>query len=272
MMNTNESPTNNITSKSYRLAKLYPVFTIVIYGALLSVFTLGHSQIYLSSKYEIKKATLLHTQALKDGTFLVYVDEKGSNTDMVHYPGNGFNKNYVPGMATFFQKLPCNQVFPVYRGYGPSTGSPNELRLMVDVLILADILRSRGNRVVVLGFSLGCALSLYLSKVYGGVCKLVLINPFYSLDGIIREQYGRLCVFRYLITEKYENYKRVQLYDKKLLLVVSGRDSITDKSNSYRLRSMSRNGWIVLIPDVDHNSFIDRNGMFAYYLNRYLNE
>lgn len=79
-----------------------------------------------------------------------------------------------------------------YRGYGLSTGVPNEEGLTIDAQTGLDYIRQRedlkGNKIVVYGQSLGGAVSIDLvakNKGTGDIKGLILENTFLSIAKMI---------------------------------------------------------------------------------------
>ena len=90
------------------------------------------------------------------------------------------------------QNLGCSIFMLEYRGYGLSTGSPDEHGIMIDAQTAYDYLRKRAetrdNDIVIFGQSLGGAVSVQLvaknqhdKKLVG----LVLENTFLSMRKLI---------------------------------------------------------------------------------------
>jgi uncharacterized protein len=77
-----------------------------------------------------------------------------------------------------------------YRGYGPSTGRPNERRVLADALTIHDamVARIRPARVYAVGISLGSAVAAYLSK-QRPLAGVLLVTPFDSVEAIAKESY-----------------------------------------------------------------------------------
>lgn len=79
-----------------------------------------------------------------------------------------------------------------YRGYGLSTGTPNEKGLAIDAQTALDFIRQRedmrSNNIVVYGQSLGGAVSIDLvakNKGTGDIKGLILENTFLSIAKMI---------------------------------------------------------------------------------------
>ena len=79
-----------------------------------------------------------------------------------------------------------------YRGYGLSTGNPNEKGLMIDAQTGLDYIRERpelrGTKIVIYGQSIGGAVSIGLAsrnQKQGDIAGVVLENTFTSIRKLI---------------------------------------------------------------------------------------
>ena len=82
------------------------------------------------------------------------------NVTILMFHGNAGNIGYrVPIAKIIADDLRCNVLMLQYRGYGLSTGTPNEKGLMIDAQTGLDYIRHRaelrGTRIVLYGQSIG---------------------------------------------------------------------------------------------------------------------
>lgn len=115
------------------------------------------------------------------------------NVTILMFHGNAGNIGHrVPIARRFINIVGCSVLMLEYRGYGLSTGSPDEKGLMIDAQTGFDYLRKRAetrdNDIVIYGQSLGGAVSIQLvaknqhdKKLVG----LVLENTFLSMRKLI---------------------------------------------------------------------------------------
>lgn len=92
----------------------------------------------------------------------------------------------------FIKSMGCSVFMLEYRGYGLSTGSPDETGLMIDAQTAYDYLRNRSetrdNDIVIYGQSLGGAVSVQLvakNQNDKRLIGLVLENTFLSMRKLI---------------------------------------------------------------------------------------
>ena len=109
------------------------------------------------------------------------------------FHGNAGNIGHrLPIARVLANDIQCTTLMLEYRGYGLSTGRPNEKGLMIDAQTGLDYIRQRedlkGNKIVVYGQSLGGAVSIDLvakNKGTGDIKALILENTFLSIAKMI---------------------------------------------------------------------------------------
>jgi len=109
------------------------------------------------------------------------------------FHGNAGNIGHRISIAQVLeQTLNCNVLMLEYRGYGESTGTPDEQGLKVDAQTGLDYVRKRAetcdNKIVIYGQSLGGAVAINLvakNEKRGDIAGLVLENTFLSIRRLI---------------------------------------------------------------------------------------
>ena len=109
------------------------------------------------------------------------------------FHGNAGNVGHrVPIAKVIEENTGCSVLMLEYRGYGMSTGVPNEEGLMIDAQTGLDWIRSsnetKGNKIIVYGQSLGGAVGIQLAEKNqeaGDVAGLILENTFTSIRKLI---------------------------------------------------------------------------------------
>ncbi|OCL06241.1 alpha/beta-hydrolase [Glonium stellatum] len=115
------------------------------------------------------------------------------NTTLLMFHGNAGNIGYRLPIARILEEdMGCNVLMLQYRGYGLSTGTPNEKGLMIDAQTGLDYIRRRaelrGTRIVLYGQSLGGAVSIGLAsrnQKQGDIAGIILENTFTSIRKLI---------------------------------------------------------------------------------------
>jgi len=129
------------------------------------------------------------------GAFFIRPSNKGmaKNVTIIMFHGNAGNIGHrVPIAKIIEENTGCNVLMLEYRGYGMSTGTPNEAGLMIDAQTGLDWIRNgketKGNKIVVYGQSLGGAVAIQLvAKNQGAddIVGLILENTFTSIRKLI---------------------------------------------------------------------------------------
>ena len=129
------------------------------------------------------------------------------NITLLVFHGNAGNIGHrLPIGKVLSESLGCNVVMLEYRGYGLSTGSPDEDGLTVDAQTGLDYIRRRselqGTKLVIYGQSLGGAVAIKLvadNQAQGDIAGVILENTFTSIRKLIPSAFppakyiARLC-------------------------------------------------------------------------------
>ena len=120
-----------------------------------------------------------------------------------------------------------------YRGYGESTGKPNQVQLYQDALNLYDALAPQHQSVDVIGRSLGAAMAIYLAA-HRQLGRLVLVTPFDSLLHLVQRMY---CIFpvRLMLKECYPSIDFAAKVTVPTLVVIAAKDSVVPPRHAWRL-------------------------------------
>ena len=117
------------------------------------------------------------------------------------FHGNAGNIGHrVPIAKVLEENIGCNVLMLEYRGYGLSTGSPDEEGIKIDAQTALNYIRqqkeTQGGKIVVFGQSLGGAVAIQLvakNQDSGDIIGLVLENTFTSIREMI-PWYANTCL------------------------------------------------------------------------------
>ena len=120
---------------------------------------------------------------------------RNSDVTVVMFHGNAGNIGHrLPIARMLISMTGCNVFMPEYRGYGLSTGEPDESGLNLDAQTALDYLRQRAetqdHKLIIYGQSLGGAVSVKLvakNQDQGDIYGLILENTFLSMRKLIPE-------------------------------------------------------------------------------------
>lgn len=112
---------------------------------------------------------------------------------LLMFHGNAGNIGHrVPIARMLTNEIHCNVLMLEYRGYGLSTGTPDEKGLTIDAQTGLDFIRGRddlkSSKIVVYGQSLGGAVGIGLvanNQAAGDIAALILENTFLSIQKMI---------------------------------------------------------------------------------------
>ena len=115
------------------------------------------------------------------------------NITILMFHGNAGNIGHrIPIAKVLQEHVGCNVFMLEYRGYGLSTGTPNEEGLMIDAQTGLDYIRqqreTKGGKIIVYGQSLGGAVAIQLvakNQEAENVVGLILENTFTTIRKLI---------------------------------------------------------------------------------------
>jgi uncharacterized protein len=141
-----------------------------------------------------------------------------------------------------------------YRGYGRSTGRPDEKGLYADgEAIYREALR-RGfdaGRIVLFGESLGCAVAVETALRHPGGA-VILETPFLSVPAMARAIYPFVPTF--LVRTRFDNEAKVRALRVPKLIVAAERDNVVPPDHARRLfEAAAPPKEMYVIPGATHN-------------------
>lgn len=145
-------------------------------------------------------------------------DQFKSARTLIYFHGRDKNASFRLGKVIgLYDQCRCNILLISYRGFGRSTGKPNERGMRIDADGAYHYLASRGDVDVgpggnlwVYGESLGGAVAVYFSKLYQDrINALILENTFTSLLDMAKVEFPMLGVLRYLSLNRWQSKKRI---------------------------------------------------------------
>ena len=182
----------------------------------------------------LDKATPYDSFNFKNDTAIIHIIvlNQGHSNAILYFGGNAES---MAGSADYIAgQFPNFTVYLMdYRGYGKSSGEPNEVALYSDALKLYDMIRSRHNRISVGGRSLGTGIATYVAA-QREVSKLALITPYDSIVNVAQDRYP-LYPVSLLANDKYDSVSRVKDIRAKTLIVIAENDKVIPRENTDRL-------------------------------------
>lgn len=160
---------------------------------------------------------------------------------LLYFHGNGGNASHRLDRARILvEHLGLDVVLVDYRGYGRSTGRPDEDGLYADGEAVADAAAARGfppERVILFGESLGCAVAIE-TAIRRKCAGVILETPFSSIAAMARRYYPFIPPF--LIATKYDNEAKIAGLAVPKLIVAAERDDVVPPEHARRLFDAAR--------------------------------
>jgi fermentation-respiration switch protein FrsA (DUF1100 family) len=196
------------------------------------------------------------------------------NVTILMFHGNAGNIGYrLPIAKILVNDLRCNVLMLQYRGYGLSTGNPNEKGLMIDAQTGLDYIRQRselrGTQVVIYGQSIGGAVAIGLAsrnQKQGDIAGVVLENTFTSIRKLIPSAFPPARFLAPLCHQIWPSEETLPTITSIPFLFLSGlKDEIVPASHMARLYKICKapKVWREL-PNGSHNDTVAEPGYFQY--------
>ncbi|PWY69511.1 protein bem46 [Aspergillus heteromorphus CBS 117.55] len=201
----------------------------------------------------------------------------GRDITVLMFHGNAGNIGHrIPIAKVLQDMLGCNVLMLEYRGYGLSTGTPDETGLKRDAQTGLDYIRQRAetrdSKIIVYGQSLGGAVSINLvanNQDNGAVAGLILENTFLSIRKLIPSVFPPARYLARFCHQYWTSEDIIPKITKVPILFLSGlKDEIVPPSNMTQLFAISKSDrkiWRTL-PNGAHNDSVAEPGYFEHIL------
>ncbi|KAF2737857.1 BEM46 family protein-like protein [Polyplosphaeria fusca] len=195
------------------------------------------------------------------------------NVTILMFHGNAGNIGYrIPIAKILVEDFGCNVFMLQYRGYGLSSGTPNEKGLMIDAQTGLDYIRQRpelrGTRIVIYGQSIGGAVTIGLAARNFNrkdIAGIILENTFTSMRKLIPSAFPPA---RYLATLCHQIWPSEdslpQITDVPILFLSGLKDEIIPASHMAQLYKICRSEPKVWkeFPNGSHNDTVMEKAYF----------
>lgn len=166
-------------------------------------------------------------------------------TTIVMFQANAGNiAHRLPIASILFKSLQVNVFMLSYRGYGLSTGSPQEKGIKIDAQVALDWIRDncKGQQVVLYGQSLGGAVAIDAAVRNPWIKALVLENTFLDIPSLIPSVLPPAKYFTFLCREIWASRSRLPLLSKqvKVLFMAGAKDELVPPAQMKELWSLCR--------------------------------
>ncbi|KAF2262497.1 BEM46 family protein-like protein [Lojkania enalia] len=197
------------------------------------------------------------------------------NVTILMFHGNAGNIGYrIPIAKILEDDIGCNVLMLQYRGYGLSSGTPNEKGLMIDAQTGIDYIRQRlelrGTRIVLYGQSIGGAVAIASAArnlKQGDIAGIILENTFTSIRKLIPTAFPPAKYLAPLCHQLWPNEETLPRITGIPILFLSGlKDEIIPSSHMVQLYRICRSEPKIWkeFPNGSHNDTVAEPGYFAY--------
>ena len=165
----------------------------------------------------------------------------GGTRTAIWYHGNAGNISHrLPNARRMIDELNVDIVLVGYRGYGLSTGEPDENGVYLDGAAIYDAVTEHGippENIILFGRSLGAAVAIE-TALHRRVGKLVLESAFRSIPALARRHYW--FVPSPVVRTQMDNAAKIARIDVPVLLLHGEADRIVPLGHSKRLFELAQ--------------------------------
>lgn len=166
-----------------------------------------------------------------------FVPSEQATGTVLFFHGNGGNIASYLDRVGMFHRLGLHTLIIDYRGYGQSSGTPDENGIYLDAAAAwRELVENRGippEEIVVVGYSFGGAVAVWTAATYHPHA-LVLESTFTSLPDVGAEQYPFLPV-HLLMHARYNSLERMPLVQVPVLIIHSHDDLLIPPHHAQEL-------------------------------------
>ncbi|KAH8703321.1 BEM46 family protein [Talaromyces proteolyticus] len=201
--------------------------------------------------------------------------ERSQNVTILMFHGNAGNIGHrIPIAKVLTRTLNCNVFMLEYRGYGLSTGTPDEKGLNTDAQTALDYLRhraeTRDTKIVVYGQSLGGAVAINLvakNQQKGVIAGLILENTFLCIRKLIPSVFPPARYLARLCHQYWGSEDVLPKIEKIPILFLSGlKDELVPPAHMSQLYAVCKSSTKIWreLPNGGHNDSVAEPNYFDY--------
>jgi uncharacterized protein len=165
----------------------------------------------------------------------------GGTSALLYFHGNGGNVSHrLERTKMLVESLGLDVFLVDYRGYGRSSGAPNEAGLCADGEAIFEAARARGfapERIVLFGESLGGAVAVE-TALRKPARAIILETPFLSIPRMAKMIYPFLPSF--VVRTKFDNEAKIGRVGIPKLIVAAEKDDVVPPEHARRLFELAR--------------------------------
>jgi uncharacterized protein len=184
-----------------------------------------------------------------------WVINPGKRQALIYFGGNG--EAVEDNVEDFKQALPKVTVYLLpYRAYSGNPGEVTEANLYLDALNLFDRVKTKHDRIFLMGRSLGTGVATYLASKRR-VEKLLLVTPYDSIVNVAQDKYPIFPV-NLLVKDRYESWRRASDIHADVLVLIAEKDQVIPRSYTDNLLAHFKSRpKVIVFDEAGHNSISD---------------
>lgn len=130
----------------------------------------------------------------------------------------------------FYRFLGFNVFIFDYRGYGGSTGTPDEEGLLCDARTAMNFIEDNpqidSKRILIYGRSLGGAVGIYAATHFRDLWGLIIENTFTSITEVVKDKYILGQIYARLLSDEWNSHARVESIECPILFISGRKDKM----------------------------------------------
>ena len=195
------------------------------------------------------------------------VINRGREKAILYFGGNG--ESVAFSAADYADIFPSHTVYLVnYRGYGRSSGKPEEKGLYSDAQHVFDEIKQKHQNVSVIGRSLGSGVATFVASKRD-VDRLALITPYDSIQNVAQQKYW-IYPMSILLKDTFDSLGRVEQIKAQTLIVAAENDEVIGMKHTNNLIKAFPASQITvhIIKNAGHNT-LSENGRYSVLLREF---
>jgi len=239
-----------ILKSTKKLLLFFLSSVIIIYGILcVLLFVFQKRMLYHQTPERISIGDQRYFK-INDVNLKISTINKGRETAIIYFGGNA---EQVENNSQDFQKFSdVTTYFFNYRGYGGSSGKPDQNDIFRDALSFYDIIKTDHKKIIAVGRSLGSGVATFLSSKRD-IAKLILITPYDSIENVAAEIFPCFPV-KIILTQKFESYRYAKKVQSKAFIIYAENDVLISTNRTLNLARSFYKPMIVVVREADHNT------------------
>jgi len=160
---------------------------------------------------------------------------------VIYFHGNADNLQRWGKFHSDFTSRGYDILMPDFRGFGKSTGQPDELKFYEDAQLIYDFIfdvadKYKREEIIIYGRSLGCAVASNLAMKVDAQ-KVILETPFKNIHDLMKTN-GRIFYLPFAFKYNFPNDEHLMKIKKPIYIFVGTKDFVVPNKSSEQLKPL----------------------------------